>query len=64
MNFDAVNRQYENQELDRHLAAQELDETCETCRLYHTPKCCERKQYNRDPGAADWCWGWRRKRGI
>ena len=37
------------------------EEFCVNCRLYETPRCWERKQSRRDPGALDWCAGWRIK---
>ena len=37
------------------------EELCVNCRLYETRQCWERKQSRRDPGALDWCAGWRTK---
>ena len=37
------------------------EQFCVNCRLYETPRCWERKQSGRDPGALDWCTGWRRQ---
>jgi hypothetical protein len=32
---------------------------CETCRLWHTPNCYERRDYNRDAQPQDWCAGYK-----
>lgn len=37
--------------------------TCQTCRLYLTPKCWWRKEEGKDPGPSDWCAGWKKKKG-
>lgn len=48
--------------LTHYQAALKMDENCESCRMFHTPACYERKDYNKDPAPGDWCWGWRRRK--
>ena len=39
--------------------AENEERICAGCRLYETPRCWERKQSGRNPGALDWCAGWK-----
>ena len=55
-----LDRQYDHPALDRHYAAQELEEICATCRYYEGER-CTRENVAMTP--VSWCYaGWRKKK--
>lgn len=49
-------------EINRQYMRMTTTQICETCQLWHTPRCYERRDYNRDARPQDYCAGWRAKK--
>lgn len=54
------NLNHEPPALTAHQAAVKMGDICANCKLWKTPACYERRDYKRDAGPNDWCWGHRR----